>query len=139
MGQYHFWNILITMMQCIKLKHPLYYDQNASKMILSNGFKNKTSSNGRHVQDFIEMNCSFFNKEIMAHLRQNFYWRDLIFSSSSKIEKKQYYLVPKLFLKPEIYEIVEKNLRKISCYRTLYSTNMKKVHIYAQEKRLLLR
>ena len=76
----------------------------------------------------------------MAHLRQNFYWRDLIFSSSSKIEKKkQYYLVPKLFLKPEIYEIVEKNLRKISCYRTLYSTNMKKVHIYAQEKRLLLR
>ena len=61
------------MMQCIKLKHPLYYDQNASKMILSNGFKNKTSSNGRHVQDFIEINCSFFNKEIMAHLRQNFY------------------------------------------------------------------
>lgn len=108
-------------------------------MILSNGFKNKTSSNGRHVQDFIEINCSFFNKEIMAHLRQNFYWRDLIFSSSSKIEKKTILPSSQTFLKPEIYEIVEKNLRKISCYRTLYSTNMKKVHIYAQEKRLLLR
>ena len=75
----------------------------------------------------------------MAHLRQNFYWRDLIFSSSSKIEKKTILPSSQTFLKPEIYEIVEKNLRKISCYRTLYSTNMKKVHIYAQEKRLLLR
>ena len=81
-------------------------------MILSNGFKNKTSSNGRHVQDFIEINCSFFNKEIMAHLRQNFYWRDLIFSSSSKIEEKKTMVV---LLYPDISNFTFWNVKNLKC------------------------
>ena len=87
MGQYHFWNILITMMQC-KTKAPIMIKTLQRWYYLMDSKIRLHLMVGMYVQVFIEINCSFFNKEIMAHLRQNFYWRDLIFSSSSKIEKK---------------------------------------------------